>query len=342
MRAVDGDRGVDNKIRYSIQQPRADGLFSIHPDTGLVTVARPLDRESMTTAAYVLSITVTHLPSLSLSLSVYTHTHTKDITSRCTFQAAEIDPVTKKANFEHPNKTAITEVTVMIIDVNDEIPRFRNPEGYVCEIPENAQRNTPVSFLGDARPEVFDFDQGVNGTFQLHIQTDPDMEEYKDMFDVTPAQGINEASFLIRVRNPDLLDYERVTRVNLTLVASEVGFPERNSSVPITVHVRDVNDNTPEFTRSQYEVSVSEDCRVGTTVAWVQALDDDSGNFGSRGVRYVLTKRMLSGLRWDTDTDMQITYMFYPQVHLVGRHAGGPGPPERGDGRDLCATVRGR
>lgn len=35
-----------------------------------------------------------------------------------------------------------------------------------------------------------------------------------------------------------------------------------------------------------YEVSVPENCAVGTTVAWVQALDEDSGNFGTRGVRY--------------------------------------------------------
>jgi cadherin 23 len=25
---------------------------------------------------------------------------------------------------------------------------------------------------------------------------------------------------------------------------------------------------------------------MGTTVAWVQAMDDDSGNFGTQGIRY--------------------------------------------------------
>ena len=32
-------------------------------------------------------------------------------------------------------------------DINDEIPQFRNPL-YVAEISENAQRNTPVTWLG--------------------------------------------------------------------------------------------------------------------------------------------------------------------------------------------------
>lgn len=56
VRAVDGDRGVNNKIKYTMS--RSDGMFNINPDTGLVSVARPLDREAMTHAAYVLTITV--------------------------------------------------------------------------------------------------------------------------------------------------------------------------------------------------------------------------------------------------------------------------------------------
>lgn len=58
------------------------------------------------------------------------------------------------------------------------------------------------------------------------------------------------------------------------------------SEVPVTVNLIDRNDNFPEFTRNIYEVNVQENCEVGTTVAWVQALDDDSGKFGTQGVRY--------------------------------------------------------
>lgn len=58
------------------------------------------------------------------------------------------------------------------------------------------------------------------------------------------------------------------------------------SIVPITVHIKDENDNFPEFTQSLYTVSVPENCGIGTTVAWVQALDQDSDNYGTRGIRY--------------------------------------------------------
>lgn len=54
--------------------------------------------------------------------------------------------------------SATTEVTVIVTDVNDETPRFRS-ERYIGEVLENAQQNTPITFLQDAIPEVFDYDQ---------------------------------------------------------------------------------------------------------------------------------------------------------------------------------------
>ena len=58
------------------------------------------------------------------------------------------------------------------------------------------------------------------------------------------------------------------------------------SVVPVTVYIKDQNDNYPEFTQNTYEVTIPENCEVDSTLAWVQALDDDSGNFGTQGIRY--------------------------------------------------------
>ena len=41
---------------------------------------------------------------------------------------------------------------------------------------ENSQRNTPVTMLNDAVAEVFDFDQGTNGTFKLYLEDPTDTE----------------------------------------------------------------------------------------------------------------------------------------------------------------------
>lgn len=65
---------------------------------------------------------------------------------------------TEESQMISPLPSATTEVTIIITDVNDETPKFRSQK-YIGEILENAQQNTPITFLQDAVPEVFDYDQ---------------------------------------------------------------------------------------------------------------------------------------------------------------------------------------
>ncbi|XP_049696338.2 cadherin-23 [Helicoverpa armigera] len=246
VRTIDGDRGINNRISYSIIAG-GEEHFDIDSSSGVVYTVNQLDREdpNNSNGAYILEILATE-------------------------ESRAISPM----------PSATTEVTVIVTDVNDETPRFRN-DRYVGEVLENAQQNTPITFLQDAIPEVFDYDQGKNGTFELYLSGD------HGVFDVTPFKGINEASFLIRVNDASFLDYEKVTVMNFSLVAKEIVTKDpKMSIVPIVVHIKDENDNFPEFTESLYTVSIPENCGVGTTVAWVQALDQDSDNYGTRGIRY--------------------------------------------------------
>jgi hypothetical protein len=66
---------------------------------------------------------------------------------------------------------------------------------------------------------------------------------------VTPNLVINEASFVVRVSSSSssssgggggALDYERLRMVNLTLVAEEVAEDRRRTSIPLTIHIREV------------------------------------------------------------------------------------------------------
>ncbi|XP_053612756.1 cadherin-23 [Plodia interpunctella] len=256
VRAIDGDRGINNRISYSIISG-GEEQFDIDSSSGIVYTINSLDREdpNNSNGAYILEILATE-ESRSVS----------------------------------PLPSATTEVTVIVTDVNDETPTFRS-DRYVGEVLENAQQNTPITFMKDAIPEVFDYDQGTNGTFELFLSGD------NGVFDVTPFKGINEASFLIRVNDPTFLDYEKVTVMNFSLVAKEmVAKDPKMSVVPIMVHIKDENDNFPEFTESLYTVSIPENCGVGTTVAWVQALDQDSDNYGTRGIRYTSLSGSIANL----------------------------------------------
>ncbi|XP_018055353.1 PREDICTED: uncharacterized protein LOC108691909 [Atta colombica] len=245
VRAMDGDKGINNKVTYSITKgPRY--LFDIDATSGLVFTRAQLDREAEENSdgTFILEITVKEVSKII------------------------------------PPPSVSTEVTIILTDVNDETPTFRSML-YRAEINENAPENTPVNFIGGAVPEIFDHDLGSNGTFRIFIEGDG------GMFDVTPFRGINEAPFLIRVKDSSKLDFEKISVVNFTLVAKEITpISPKYSAVPVTVFIKDQNDNYPEFTKDIYEVSIPENCVEGTTVAWVQALDADSDNLGTHGIRY--------------------------------------------------------
>lgn len=245
VKAIDGDRGVNNLISYSIINGGND-LFAIDENTGSVYTTKELDREdtnNQANGAYILKILATERSQLK------------------------------------PQPSVKTEVTIIITDINDEKPTFRS-EKYECEVNENAQANTPLTFIGETLNEVYDHDQGNNGTFELYI--DPP----NDMFEVTPSTVVNDANFLIRVKNNGMIDFEKIHFYNFSIVAREVVPNGKYSSVPVYVHIRDTNDNYPEFTKQLYEVYVPENIGVGATIGQVQAVDEDSGNFGTKGIRY--------------------------------------------------------
>lgn len=133
-----------------------------------------------------------------------------------------------------------------------------------------------------------------------------------DLFDISPALVVNEAVFSIRVKNHLALDYERLNATDCTVTATEAlpGRQAKSASVPVAIRIRDVNDNIPQFTRSSYkvvfasvsqascsallklpdrtQVQVAENAPVGTVIGSVRATDEDSGEFGTGGIRYSL------------------------------------------------------
>lgn len=112
------------------------------------------------------------------------------------------------------------------------------------------------------------------------------LEPDDNIFDITPKRAINEATFMIRVKNQSRLDYERITELNYKAVAREIAAEKKFSSVPLKIYIRDSNDNVPLFSKQVYEFSIPENSGVGTLIGKVQAVDPDSGNFGTHGIRY--------------------------------------------------------
>lgn len=135
VKAIDGDRGVNQRIVYSIQGGSQE-YFAIDPKDGIVYLVQELDREDPSVVNGALILTI---------------------------RAEEDSPL-------RPSVT--TEVTVLILDVNDQAPAFRGQQ-YVAEIDENSPSNMPVTFVGPGSlPEVYDFDQVRHLQMQAHLNGD--------------------------------------------------------------------------------------------------------------------------------------------------------------------------
>lgn len=191
VRAIDGDRGINNPIAYALD---GNDLFDIDEHTGVVYTLTVMDREEegdQVNGAHILRITAT-----------------------------ELSKNTEAAVHELP-ATVRTEVTIIVTDVNDEIPTFGEAI-YRCEVNENAQTNTPLNYIdGEVQNFVYDHDEGKNGTFRLFL--DPP----NDLFEIVPELAVNEANFMLRVRNSKSLDFEQFVEINFTIFAREIDEPTR-------------------------------------------------------------------------------------------------------------------
>uniref|UniRef100_A0A182T3Z4 Cadherin domain-containing protein n=1 Tax=Anopheles maculatus TaxID=74869 RepID=A0A182T3Z4_9DIPT len=286
VKAVDGDRGINNRILYDIAN-NASELFEIDRYKGSLRTKQQLDREDPKNpihGAFILEVVATEESKQQVS---YYECSTNVLKSLLNVNHS----VSKQ-----PAPSSSMEITVIVTDVNDEIPRFRS-DGYECEIGENAQENTLARFIDGSINEVYDYDQGKNGTFRLTL--DPP----NDIFEVIPKRAINEATFGLRVKDPTMLDYERVRELTLTVVASEIETAGRSSTAQVRVVVLDQNDNFPEFVQPVYETDVPENVTAGTVLVQIHATDGDSGVFGTAGIRYTnLTGSISSFLHLDPRT----------------------------------------
>lgn len=75
-----------------------------------------------------------------------------------------------------------------------------------------------------------------------------------------------------------LLDHEMQDTYELKIIARDSGTPPRTTTQILTVHVDDVNDNSPEFSQDKYEVHIQENAPQRKILTLV-AEDADSGMY---------------------------------------------------------------
>nr|XP_061786148.1 protocadherin alpha-8-like [Nerophis lumbriciformis] len=173
------------------------------------------------------------------------------------------------------NPLEIHYVVVEITDVNDHSPTFVEKE-QTFEIAENT--------LPGMR-------------FQLHAAHDPDagmnsIRAYtltaNEHFEIDIRQSDEDkVPFLVLKKS---LDREQKDKHWLLVTAVDGGKPPRSGSLNLSIIVFDTNDNRPIFSQEMYQITISENVQIGTSIFKMNATDPDEGTNGD--IDYSLAKTL--------------------------------------------------
>ncbi|XP_063794436.1 protocadherin-19 isoform X3 [Pseudophryne corroboree] len=157
------------------------------------------------------------------------------------------------------------KVTVNVLDVNDNVPviNLLSVNSEVVEVSENAPPGYVIALV-----RVSDRDSGINGRVQCKLLGNVPfrLQEYESF-----------STILVDGR----LDREQRDQYNLTIQAKDGGNPSLQSTKSFTVRITDENDNHPHFSKTFYQVIVSENNTPGAYLLSVSARDPDLGLNGS-------------------------------------------------------------
>ena len=150
-----------------------------------------------------------------------------------------------------PSMTAITQVTVLVEDANDNAPRFTNAP---YSVTLNESSPVPMNVL---TVSATDSDSDTNGVIRYSLLG-------TELFAVDSFSGI------VSLIMP--LDYEFQQSHNFTVIASDSGSPQLSAEEQVYIAIFNVNDNPPQFSQDTYEFSVPENSVLNVEVT---ATDED-------------------------------------------------------------------
>uniref|UniRef100_A0A6G1SIF4 Neural-cadherin n=1 Tax=Aceria tosichella TaxID=561515 RepID=A0A6G1SIF4_9ACAR len=209
----------DREIRYTLQvKGRGTGTFIIEPTTGKIKLAKELDYEDpRQPKTYTLRV---------------------------------------NASEDSGGFTSFTEVTIGVIDVNDNAPRFELPDYQVHGILEDVKINTIIKQI-----TATDADSGKNAEIEYSI----DRAEF----------SIDSRGNIITSRR---LDADVNNTYILTVKATDRGNPPLSGTAVVRVSTENTNDEAPKFSQDVYTPNVDENAGPRTLVTTVVASDRDGDN----------------------------------------------------------------
>lgn len=317
--ATDHDLGDFGRVSYRLElntHRSADSLpFAINQNSGAITVSRTLDADRM--------------PE----------------NSQRRYQFRVICTDSAPAGQQ---RSAITEVTVQLINVNDETPQIK-----VIDLHSRSNPPRPAVLENQAPGQLVAFviasdaDSGLHGTITCHVsndkfqleiinsgisdsshpstyripvspETNPSVGLVMDSLLPPGSSAVNELEFqlITRVsldREQSPIEHVEIVCIDQDLVATDV----RTGRASFKVLVLDENDNDPRFTTDKIHLRILENSPVNQMIAVLNATDaDQSGALVTsetnwHGMTYLPTDHEYPSLT--TGSATRLTYALDPE-----------------------------
>ncbi|XP_039976466.1 protocadherin alpha-2-like [Xiphias gladius] len=165
-----------------------------------------------------------------------------------------------------PPRSGTLQLTVNVIDVNDNIPTF-SKSLYKARVRENSNAGTLVIKLN-----ATDLDEGMNSKILYSLIKRGNIDP-SNIFDLNSETG--------EITVKGTLDYEETPAYEVRVQAMDQGIVPRSAHAKLLIEIIDVNDNAPDISVTSLMTPVKEDAELGTIVAFITVNDKDGGNNGA-------------------------------------------------------------
>ncbi|KAK4814860.1 hypothetical protein QYF61_027833 [Mycteria americana] len=177
----------------------------------------------------------------------------------------ELQLVLTAADGGSPARLGTAQITVLVLDVNDNAPTFDRTM-YKVQVPENMPVGALLLQLNASDP-----DEGPNGETQYSFGVHTS-DSVRRLFALDPRSG--------EVWVSGALDFEESAFYEIYMRAHDGGVPEMEGHCVLQVEVEDANDNPPEVLLTFLLNPILEDTPPETVVGLFNVRDRDSGANG--------------------------------------------------------------
>ncbi|XP_066533752.1 protocadherin-16 [Hoplias malabaricus] len=172
-----------------------------------------------------------------------------------------------------PQQSSSVPVLISVMDTNDNAPAFSRPE-YSVVLNEGTETGKEI-----LRLSALDPDSTPNGEVQYSISSGDESELF----------SLDQWTGALRLRRS--LDNE--WQSTHTLIVQATDGQGHFALAPVTVEVKDINDNRPFFPLNTLMASIRENRPQNTLVTMLHAIDHDAGSFGH--LRYYMVDKSGNG-----------------------------------------------